>query len=63
MHVRERQKRRVGRDAGLAVGLMECEPGSGSDVVVGSYCSCVSLLHGGHYVEQEALLSLSHAPI
>ena len=52
-----------GRDAGIAVGLMECEHGSGSDVVMGSHCSYVSPLLGGHYVEQEALLSLSHAPI
>jgi hypothetical protein len=52
-----------GRDAGLAGGPMECEPGSGSDVVVGSYCACVRPLPGGHYMEQEALLSLSHAPI
>lgn len=52
-----------GGDAGLAVDLMECESGSRSDVVMGSYCSCVSPLPGGHYVEQEALLSLSHAPI
>jgi hypothetical protein len=53
----------VWRDAGLAVGLMECEHGPGADVVVGGYCLCVSLLYSGHYGAQDALLSFSQAPI